>query len=418
MIGVTGRGQCDIKYMPIQHKISSAATSVITRLHEAGYETYLVGGAVRDLLLDLDPKDYDVATSATPEEVKELFGRQARLIGRRFRLAHVYYQSDIIEVSTFRREPSLQERKGRQDDKGLIVWRDNEFGTLEEDARRRDFTVNAIYYNPLMNDGEKLVDFVGGLDDMKQRTVRAIGLPDIRMQEDPVRMLRACKLVAQYNFDVEEELGHVLSANASQLELSSQARLLEEIFKILKKPYCWRTLQVCHRFGLLRYLLPAIGDRWESESGLLCQHLLQARDELMLRGKVYPSRVTGLAALLLPFVADACGTGQDLRDLWENTSGINKVVRSLTHELLEPYRVPRHTIAKICDTLLVQPKFLEGQSSKRVVNHPEYNRGRDLFQIFVQGAGLSSGLLSPWPNQQKTNKRRYRRRKQRSGEET
>ena len=122
---------------------------MIKKLNAAGYEAYLVGGAVRDLLLGITPKDHDVSTSATPEEVKKVFGRKARIIGRRFRLVHVYMGKEIIEVSTFRRMPSLEERKGRKTDSGLTVWRDNSYGTLQEDSSRRDFTVNAIYYDPI-----------------------------------------------------------------------------------------------------------------------------------------------------------------------------------------------------------------------------------------------------------------------------
>ena len=132
--------------MPIKHGISSNTLKIIRRLHDAGYDAYVVGGAVRDLLLDIDPKDYDLSTNATPEQVKEVFGRKAMIIGRRFRLVHVRMGPELFEVSTFRREPTEEERKGRNEDSGLLVWRDNEFGTVEQDASRRDFTVNAIFY--------------------------------------------------------------------------------------------------------------------------------------------------------------------------------------------------------------------------------------------------------------------------------
>ena len=172
--------------MPIREKIAKSAVRVITRLHDAGFEAFLVGGAVRDLILDIEPKDYDIATNATPEEIRGVFGRRSRIIGRRFRLAHVYMDRRVFEVSTFRREPTMEERKGRKTDDGLIVWRDNEFGTVEQDARRRDFTVNAIYYDP-QNTAHQFTDFVDGLADMEAKLVRTIGKADIRMAEDPVR---------------------------------------------------------------------------------------------------------------------------------------------------------------------------------------------------------------------------------------
>ena len=175
--------------MPIKHKISNASCKVLRQLHEAGYEAYIVGGAVRDILLDIEPKDYDIATNATPEQVKSVFGRKARVIGRRFRLAHVFIDRTCFEVSTFRREPTLEERKGRKDDSGLMVWSDNVFGSLEEDAKRRDFTVNSIYYDP-ENAEHEFEDYVGGIDDLNNKVVRAIGDPFVRIQEDPIRMIR------------------------------------------------------------------------------------------------------------------------------------------------------------------------------------------------------------------------------------
>src|SRR6201985_1809321 len=183
------------------------AHQVIAKLREAGHQAYLVGGCVRDLLLGRKPKDFDVATSATPPEIKALF-RNCRIIGRRFRLAHIFFGQKIIETSTFRANP----REVEVDDEGVLdaetghgdnelyIRRDNVFGSAEEDARRRDFTINGLFYDL---DHDKVIDYVEGLPDLERRTVRTIGDPDIRFREDPVRILRALQFAARLHFEIE-----------------------------------------------------------------------------------------------------------------------------------------------------------------------------------------------------------------------
>ena len=183
-------------------KVSPAAVQVVSRLVQNGYEAYLVGGAVRDLLLGCEPKDYDITTDATPEEVRTIFGRRnCMVIGRRFRLAQVRVGAEEFEVSTFRRKPTQEERKGRYEDHGVMIWSDNEFGTLEDDVQRRDFTVNALYMDLVGTRG--IIDYTGGIQDLKAGIVRTVGDPEERFEEDPVRMLRALKLVGQHGFKLE-----------------------------------------------------------------------------------------------------------------------------------------------------------------------------------------------------------------------
>src|SRR5882757_718517 len=178
-------------------RLDPDAVKVVRRLRRAGFTGYLVGGCVRDLLLGMRPKDFDVATSAHPNQVKETF-RNSRLIGRRFRLAHVYFRGGkIIEVSTFRANP-LDELTDLPQD--LLIRHDNVFGTAEEDARRRDFTINGLFYDV---DNDRVIDYVEGLPDLERRTVRTIGDPDIRFREDPIRILRALKFAARLDFEIE-----------------------------------------------------------------------------------------------------------------------------------------------------------------------------------------------------------------------
>ncbi|MFA5205150.1 MAG: hypothetical protein WC708_12185, partial [Lentisphaeria bacterium] len=196
--------------------IEPSVTEVIQRLQQDGHEAYIVGGAVRDLLLEIVPKDYDIATSARPEQVKKIFGRRAIIIGRRFRLVHVFGGGHTFEVSTFRREPTVEERSTRVTDDGVMIWDDNQWGTHEQDAERRDFTVNAMYYDPIRS---QIVDPVGGVGDLRAGTVRAIGDAARRLAEDPVRMLRAIKLVAQYGLRPEESLDRALHEGAPRITL-------------------------------------------------------------------------------------------------------------------------------------------------------------------------------------------------------
>ncbi len=393
--------------MPIRKKIAPAALRVIERLHKAGYEAFLVGGAVRDLILDRDPKDYDIATNATPEEIKKTFGRRSRIIGRRFKLVHVYADRSVYEVSTFRREPTLEERKGREDDEGLIVWRDNEYGTLEQDATRRDFTVNALYYDPL-NDAHEFADFVGGLEDMEDKVVRTIGDPKIRLSEDPVRMLRALKLVGQYDFELEPELKQAIVENAHKISLSSQARLLEELYKILRRPWSLPILEACQQYGLLEHLLPVLAEGWDTDAGKKAQHLLKVRDKFLDDNAIFPSRISGICAMMLPFVAEKFKAHRK-GELWQNFAGVDKQIQNYVKEFLGPYLVPRYIVAKIRDVLLIQPKLISARNRKRVLRHPEYNRARDLLNITVEAFGLEKRLLDYWPVQQ-NNKKRGRKR--------
>ncbi|MBP5640972.1 MAG: polynucleotide adenylyltransferase PcnB, partial [Victivallales bacterium] len=195
--------------MNLRNKIRGSAIQVVKRLVDNGHEAYIVGGAVRDLLLGYTPKDVDITTSATPEQVREVFGRrQCIIIGRRFRLAHVRMGDEIYEVSTFRREPTAEERRGRLDDDGEMIWNDNQFGTLEDDAMRRDFTVNALYFDPIGERG--IIDLVGGREDLKNKVVRVIGDAKTRFIEDPVRMLRALKLVGMYGFSMTQDTEEAL----------------------------------------------------------------------------------------------------------------------------------------------------------------------------------------------------------------
>jgi len=230
--------------------ISDSALKVLGRLHKAGFAAYLVGGGVRDLLLGLHPKDFDVATDATPEQVKDLF-RNCRLVGRRFRLAHIHFGRDIVEVATFRGHHADVEDEAVASTRDGMIVRDNVFGTLAEDAWRRDFSVNALYYNIA---DFSVVDYTGGLDDLKQRRLRMIGDPHVRCQEDPVRILRAMRFAAKLEFDLDPELVSAIDEQRERLQAVSPARLYDEVLKLFLSGYASRVMPLLRQYNILPLL--------------------------------------------------------------------------------------------------------------------------------------------------------------------
>jgi poly(A) polymerase len=280
-----------------RRQIDPDALKVLYRLHEHNYVAYLVGGSVRDLLLARRPKDFDIGTSAHPHQVKKLF-RNCWIIGRRFRLAHVKFGSKTIEVATFRRQvdaststpetelaetlaadPSLADEQplsdsDRQDldarrQRDRLIQRDNTYGTPEEDAFRRDFTVNALFYDI---GTFSIIDYVGGLDDLHARMIRCIGDPDVRFLEDPVRMLRAVVLAARLEFTIEDPILDSIESHKHEIAKSAPARLLEEYFKILRSGHAEEAFRQLHATGLLKEITPELDDApdllWRSISSL------------------------------------------------------------------------------------------------------------------------------------------------------
>jgi poly(A) polymerase len=232
--------------------IDQQAAFVVKRLRAKGHEAYLTGGCVRDLLLGRKPKDFDVATSAKPQEVKSAF-RNCRLIGRRFLLAHITFPGGkIIETATFRANP-LDELEDLPED--LLVKRDNVYGNLEDDARRRDLTVNGLFYDPVAG---KVIDHVGGRVDLGGRRISKIGDPDIRFQEDPVRILRAIKFATRLDFNVEEKTWEAMKSHAGELVRCAPARLLEELLRLLTSGHARRAFELCNNAGILDALLPEL----------------------------------------------------------------------------------------------------------------------------------------------------------------
>lgn len=237
-----------------QHHVSKSeiniyALQVINKLNHHGYEAYLVGGSVRDLLLRKVPKDFDVSTSATPQQIKKLF-RNARIIGRRFKLVHITFGREIIEVSTFR--SNQPDEQVQTNDKGMVI-RDNVYGNLEQDSWRRDFTINSLYYN--INDGS-IIDYTGGFKDVKAKKIHMIGIADTRYQEDPVRMLRAIRFAAKLHFDIAEDTAEPIFRLAHLIQQVSNARLFDEVAKLWQCHESKKVFELLQHYQLFQQLFP------------------------------------------------------------------------------------------------------------------------------------------------------------------
>jgi len=261
--------------------ISRNAIKIIKRLNKAGYEAYLVGGSVRDLLLDLKPKDFDIATSATPEQIRKLF-RNCRLIGRRFRLAHIYFANEIIEVSTFRAANKTRKKTDKCATSGMIL-RDNTYGTQQEDAQRRDFTVNAFYYDPK---SDQVIDAINGLTDIEQRQIRIIGDAETRYREDPIRMLRAIRFSSKLDFNIAAETAAPFSKLHQSLWNVSAARLFEEVLKLFFSGHAMASYkQLCH-YDFFTFLFPQTATLInENNFQTLLQIALENTDKRLAVGK-------------------------------------------------------------------------------------------------------------------------------------
>jgi len=277
--------------------VDPAALKVLYQLHEHNYIAYLVGGSVRDLLLNRRPKDFDIGTSAHPHQIKKLF-RNCWIIGRRFRLAHVKFGNKTIEVATFRRQvaadeptPEMEQAAAAAQDAGepappdeslraqtedegqttrsRLIHRDNTYGTPEEDAFRRDFTVNALFYDI---GTFAIIDYVGGLEDLERRLIRCIGDPEVRFLEDPVRMLRAVVLAARLEFTIDEPILDAIKAHRHEIARSAPARLIEEFYKILRSGHAEQALRQLRATGLLKEITPELAGAsdtlWESVAAL------------------------------------------------------------------------------------------------------------------------------------------------------
>ena len=257
------------------NQIDDDAVYVLKKLREAGFSAFLVGGSVRDLLLKRIPKDFDISTSAKPEEIKQIFQRQCLLIGRRFRLAHIRFKHKVIEVSTFRAGDNEED----------LILHDNIWGTPEEDVLRRDFTINGLFYDPVEH---AVIDYVGGWNDIHKHTLRTIGNPATRFKQDPVRMIRLLKFKARFGFSIDGEAEKALDLCCGEILKSSPARVLEEILRMLESGASEPFFRLMHQKGVIDLLFPCLNHFFNLPEGEEIYRLLAAADRLNLKSEKRP----------------------------------------------------------------------------------------------------------------------------------
>ncbi|MCC5042724.1 MULTISPECIES: polynucleotide adenylyltransferase PcnB [Xanthomonas] len=358
--------------------ISPNALRVLYRLRESGFGAYLVGGAVRDLLVGGHPKDFDVATSATPEEVKALF-RNCRLIGRRFRLAHVVFGREIIEVATFR--ANIDDGSGdRELDNGRLV-RDNVYGTIEDDAIRRDFTCNALYY---AIEDFSVRDYCGGFEDVQARLMKLIGDPELRYQEDPVRMLRAVRLAAKLNFDIEAGTAEPIPRLAGLLSEAAPARLFEEVLKLFLSGHGVASFEGLERYGLLGALFPESAAALKSNrSGALRAMVLEGLRNTDARvANDEPVSPAFLFALLLWPAFCRTLMGLQAQGVQPEDAQRRAADRVTLHQL-ERVALPRRFSLPMQEIWLLQTRFSSRQRKRvfRTLSHPRFRAAFDFLVL-------------------------------------
>jgi poly(A) polymerase len=368
--------------------ISPVARQVVGRLQEAGFAAYVVGGAVRDLIAGFHPKDFDVATSATPEEVRELF-RRSRIIGRRFRIVHVMSGNETIEVSTFR---ASNDQDAETDEHGRVL-RDNVFGSQEEDAARRDFTINALYYNP--GDGT-VIDYFHGVADLKQRTLRVIGEPRKRYREDPVRMVRAVRFASKLGLAIDPAAREPIREMAELLENVPPSRLFDEMLKLLLSGHAVECIRQLRDEGLHHGLLPLLDVILEQPTGERFVMLsLTNTDERVKAGKPVSPGFLFATLLWHEVLAD-----------WDNRKARGErsipalftAMGAVLDLQAEKLAITRRIAGDIKDIWALQPRFEQntGKRPLRLIEQPRFRAGYDFLLLRAASGEVAQELAQWW----------------------
>lgn len=381
--------------------ISTNALKVLYRLKEAGFESYLVGGSVRDLLLGGRPKDFDVATSAHPEQVRDLF-RNARLIGRRFRLVHVLFGREIIEVATFRSAPDASESVHHQQSETGQVVKDNVYGTVLDDALRRDFTINALYYSV---EDFSVRDFSNGVKDLQLRQIRLIGDPQARYREDPVRMLRALRFAAKLNFSLAPETAAAIAPMADLLAYIPGARLFDELQKIFTSGHakaCWDLL---HEYQLLAHLFPFLPKRTSIRKDdiptILLNKALENTDARIQSGNHTSPYFLFAVLLWHPMLKDAeriKNTGLAAAPAMQQAAQ-NVLAKGLGHIV-----IPRRYLMAIREMWDMQHALprRHGDRAEKLLAHPRFRAAYDFLLLREISGEIEPGLGEWWQQYQES----------------
>jgi len=375
--------------------ISKNALKVLYRLHNAGYQAFLVGGCVRDELLELHPKDFDVATNARPEEVKALFGN-CRLIGRRFRLAHVRFGPEIIEVATFRASVADEEDHADavKDTHGRIL-RDNVYGTIEEDVWRRDFTCNALYYNIA---DFSVWDFVGGVEDIRQRRLVLIGDPARRLREDPVRMLRAVRFAAKLGFEIDPAVEKAMHDCFGLLASVPPARLFDEFLKMFQAGFAKRTFELLWHYRLFDQLFPETArelDRSEA-FGRFVQAALVNTDRRVAEGK----SVTPMFLLGVFFWEPVRRRAARILDKegGNESHALAIAALELSSAQQRNISIPKRFTGPMREMLALQPRFdvMRGRRGLKLLEHRRFRAAYDFLMLRAESGDVDEQVAKFW----------------------
>ena len=373
--------------------VSPAAVSIIRTLQDSGFQAEMVGGCVRDLLLGWSPKDFDVVTSATPDQIKKLF-RRARVIGRRFQLVHVRIGREVIEVSTYRGSDTgrQEQRRGRAKEK---MAANNVFGRRDEDVLRRDFTINALYYDPVK---EVVTDYVDGLGHIQERRLEIIGDPRQRFSEDPVRMLRAVRFKAKLNLRLDAKIEKLLPRMAGTLIAVSPPRLFEEIIKVLHNGYGAVGFQALDHYGLLRFLFPSATRHFNE------QDLNKKNGLIPCALRNTDQRVADRKPVISPFLFSVL-LWRQVQQAWPIKSGGNRSIFENLHrsadrvleELHPTVRIPRRISAVMIEIWELQIRLEQRRprTIKRLLSHRRFRAAYD-FLLLRAGTGEVSDALADW----------------------
>ena len=388
--------------------ISPRALTVLYRLQDKGFTAYLAGGCVRDLLLGKEPKDFDVVTDATPNQVKRAF-RNCRLIGRRFRLAHVYFHDEVIEVATFRSNETEEVGKKRQENEDGVVTRDNVFGSPEQDALRRDFTVNALFYNIA---DFSIIDHAEGLPDLEARLMRCIGDPDERYIEDPVRMIRAIRFAATLDLNIEEDAWEAIVRNRDHLATASNARLYEEMLKFFYSGAAARAFELLEESGLLKVLMPTFGHWLEQASEADRRWTWRA---LRLMDQCKKSELKEPPALLWSLLFGAYHEARAQEDIERGVpyfEAMETAMRTHQQGLVERIRIPMRDMQHMLSITRMQPRFRDHrpQSAAKLMKREGFREAWTWFKFYARTRDLHDDEVLWWDDMLRKQHGKHKRR--------
>ncbi|VEJ09871.1 poly(A) polymerase [Actinobacillus delphinicola] len=379
-------------------KIHKHALQIVDKLQANGFEAYIVGGCLRDILQNKKPKDFDVATNARPEQIRHIFQRQCRLVGKRFRLAHIMFGRDFIEVATFRadHQPKHNDNQSRQSASGMLL-RDNVYGNMSQDAARRDFTVNSFYYDP---NKHKLYDFFNGLEDLRNGKLRLIGNPEIRYQEDPVRMLRAIRFMAKLDMFLDSPSETPIRRLAHLLQDIPPARLYDESLKLLQSGHGVKSYRLMRKYGLFEQLFPSLmpffTERGDNDTQHMIERALSSTDE-----RIADNLAINPAFLFATFFWYPL---REKVEILKNEGGLNNhdAYNLASNDILDTFckrlAAPRRHTSVIRDIWILQLQLMkrQGKAPTRTFEHPKFRAAYDLLAMRAEIEGGESIELATW----------------------